>query len=126
MPALFDFDAALLKALVEEVGLRQAWLNILATRLKTRSDLAYVLDDPLFADAKMLSEDVLEGHDAQTKPSHALLLEAGHKKQKLRAHSDFMWNRACNHWALGFAEQFDIQVEAKGKNLASAQVCEQL
>jgi len=28
-------------------------------------------------------------------------------------------------WALTFADQFDIQCEAKGKNLASGQVYEQ-
>jgi UV DNA damage repair endonuclease len=71
-------------------------------------------------------EDLLVGHDPDQLPDMALLLSQGYKKQKLRAHSDFMWNRACNDWALGFADQFDIQVEAKGKNLASAQLCEQL
>jgi hypothetical protein len=30
-----------------------------------------------------------------------------------------MWNHAVNDWALTFAGQWDIQVEAKGKNLAS-------
>jgi hypothetical protein len=30
-----------------------------------------------------------------------------------------------NDWALGFADNFDIQVEAKGKNLASQQLYEQ-
>jgi hypothetical protein len=47
------------------------------------------------------------------------LLEAGHKKGSLRAHSDFYWNRAVNDYALTFANNFDIQCEAKGKNLAS-------
>ena len=71
-------------------------------------------------------EDLLVDHDLDQRPDLALLLGQGYKKQKLRAHSDFMWNRACNDWALGFADQFDIQVEAKGKNLASEQLCEQL
>jgi len=70
-------------------------------------------------------EDVLEGHDANTKPDHALLLEAGHKKQKLRAHSDFYWNKPANEWALSFWENFDIQCESKGKNLASFALYEQ-
>jgi hypothetical protein len=30
-----------------------------------------------------------------------------------------MWNTAVNEWALTFTDQWDIQVEAKGKNLAS-------
>jgi UV DNA damage repair endonuclease len=70
-------------------------------------------------------EDLLVGHDRGTKPDLAALLAGGFKKQKLRAHSDMMWNTACNEWALGFAENFDIQCEAKGKNLASQQLYEQ-
>jgi hypothetical protein len=52
------------------------------------------------------------------------LLAQGYKKQKLRAHSDFYWNTAVTDWALTFSENFDIQCEAKGKNLASQQVYE--
>jgi UV DNA damage endonuclease len=59
------------------------------------------------------------GHDTETLPDHAQLLAQGHKKQKLRAHSDFYWNRAVNDWALTFADSFDIMCESKGKNLAS-------
>ena len=47
------------------------------------------------------------------------LLENGYKKQKLRAHSDFMWNNAVNDWALTFWDTADIMVESKAKNLAS-------
>jgi hypothetical protein len=32
------------------------------------------------------------------------------------------WNSACNDWALSFWDDFDIMVEAKNKNLASAQL----
>jgi UV DNA damage endonuclease len=64
-------------------------------------------------------EDVLVGHDTTVMPDHKLLLESGYKKQKLRAHSDFYWNRSVNEWALAFWDQFDIQCESKGKNLAS-------
>jgi UV DNA damage repair endonuclease len=53
------------------------------------------------------------------RPLMSQLLEAGHKKGSLRAHSDFYWNRAVNDYALSFANKFDIQCEAKGKNLAS-------
>ena len=70
-------------------------------------------------------EDVLVDHDANTRPDLAALLAQGHKKQRLRAHSDFLWNRAVNAWALTFAEDFDIQVEAKGKNLATDQLHQQ-
>ena len=46
---------------------------------------------------------------------HQELLATGHKKAKLRAHSDMCWNTACNDWALSFASEFDIMVEAKKK-----------
>jgi UV DNA damage endonuclease len=67
-------------------------------------------------------EDYLVDHTADVAPNHAVLLESGHKKQKLRAHSDFYWNQATTDWALTFWDQFDIQCESKGKNLASEQV----
>ena len=53
------------------------------------------------------------------------LLARGCKKQKLRAHSDLLPNRKVNDWALSFSENFDIQVEAKGKNMASEQLYRQ-
>jgi len=64
-------------------------------------------------------EDVLVGHSSTVAPDYAALLAQGHKKQKLRAHSDFYWNDASNRWALTFLDQFDIMCESKGKNLAS-------
>jgi hypothetical protein len=66
----------------------------------------------------------LVDHDRGTRPDLAELLARGYKKQKLRAHSDFYWNTAVTDWALTFADSFDIQCEAKGKNLASEQVYE--
>jgi len=71
-------------------------------------------------------EDVLVGHCTQTRPDMAQLLSQGFKKQKLRAHSDFLWNSAVNDWAVTFTPQFDIEVEAKGKNLASQQLYDHL
>jgi hypothetical protein len=71
-------------------------------------------------------EDLLVGHCPRTRPDLAALLGQGLKKQKIRAHSDFMWNTAVNEWALTFTDQFDIEVEAKGKNLASEQLYRQL
>lgn len=67
-------------------------------------------------------EDVLIGHSAEHMPDRAVLLEQGYKKQKMRAHSDFYWNQPVTDWALSFWDQFDIQCESKGKNLASEQV----
>jgi UV DNA damage repair endonuclease len=64
-------------------------------------------------------EDILVDHDPGVRPDLAGLLDRGYKKQQLRAHSDFYWNDAVNEWAAEFSPQFDIQCEAKGKNLAS-------
>jgi UV DNA damage repair endonuclease len=71
-------------------------------------------------------EDVLVGHCPDTRPDYAALLASGYKKSKLRAHSDFYWNRAVNAWALSFNEEFDIQCESKSKNLASQALHRQL
>jgi UV DNA damage repair endonuclease len=70
-------------------------------------------------------EDVLVGHDTLVAPHYEALLVEGYKKQKLRAHSDFYWNRECNQWALTFLDQFDIMAESKGKNLASQALYDQ-
>jgi len=69
-------------------------------------------------------EDVLVGHDPFTLPEMPLLLEQGYRKQKLRAHSNFMWNKPVNEWAYKFWENFDVMVEAKAKNLASFELYE--
>ena len=64
-------------------------------------------------------EDVLVGHSGNDLPVMDTLLESGHKKQKLRAHSNFYWNDAVNKWAASFSPKFDIMCESKAKNLAS-------
>ena len=69
-------------------------------------------------------EDILVDHDADTLPDMEKLLEQGYKKQKLRAHSDYMWNSAVNDWALSFRDYADIMVESKAKNLASIKLFE--
>jgi len=71
-------------------------------------------------------EDYLVDHDPGIAPDHALLLESGYKKQKLRAHSDFYWNKEVNNWAKSFTNQFDIMCESKGKNLASMELYKQM
>jgi UV DNA damage repair endonuclease len=70
-------------------------------------------------------EDVVIGHATDTLPALDALIESGHKKQKLRAHSNFYWNTAANEWALRFRDQFDIMCESKAKNLASFALYEQ-
>jgi UV DNA damage endonuclease len=64
-------------------------------------------------------EDILVGHSGSHRPTLSTLMETGHKRGKLRAHSDFYWNDEVNQWAATFAEYADIMCEAKGKNLAS-------
>ena len=70
-------------------------------------------------------EDILVDHDINTLPDMEKLLEQGYKKQKLRAHSDYMWNNAVNDWALSFRDYADIMVESKAKNLASIKLFEE-
>ena len=67
-------------------------------------------------------EDVLLDADPSVRPDMDTLLEQGYKKAKLRAHSDYCWNSAVNKWALSHWQWADIMVEAKMKNLASAQL----
>jgi len=64
-------------------------------------------------------EEYLSTHSTKTLPNHQLLLEQGLNKQKMRAHSDYMWNDAVNDWAYGHWQWADVMVEAKAKNLAS-------
>ena len=71
-------------------------------------------------------EDVLPGHSPGLRPDLSTLLESGHKKGKLRAHSNFYWNTAVNDWALQFSDNFDIMCESKAKNLASAELAKLL
>ena len=70
-------------------------------------------------------EEHLADHPRDTLPSLLSLMESGHKKAKLRAHSNFYWNTAANDWALSFWDQFDIMCESKAKNLASFALYEQ-
>ena len=70
-------------------------------------------------------EDCLVGHCTNTLPCRDSLMQAGYKKQKLRAHSDFYWNKQANEWALSFLNTHDIMCEAKGKNLASFALADQ-
>jgi hypothetical protein len=54
------------------------------------------------------------------------LLTVGHKKGKLRAHSNFYWNKEVSDWAGEFLATHDIMCESKGKNLASFAFAEQV
>jgi UV DNA damage repair endonuclease len=71
-------------------------------------------------------EDILVGHSRHDQPALLSLMETGHKKGKLRAHSDFYWNDAVNRWAITHSTWADIMCESKGKNLASFKLKELL
>ena len=71
-------------------------------------------------------EDVLVGHSGHERPALIPLMETGHKKGKLRAHSNFYWNDAVNNWAITHSSWADIMCESKGKNLASFKLKELL
>ena len=63
---------------------------------------------------------MLEGHDPDTLPSFDALTSSGLSAAKLRGHSDRMWNRAVNRLIERHLAWTDVEVEAKAKNLASA------
>ena len=65
------------------------------------------------------NEHLPEGFTHDTMQDFGTLLESGHKKAKLRAHSDYYPNKAVNAWAGSFRNDFDIMCESKCKNLAS-------
>lgn len=67
-------------------------------------------------------EDILSDHPKTDKPDMKALLAEGHKKGKLRAHSDYMWNRAVNSYVKEFRHDFDVMVESKCKNLAASRL----
>lgn len=64
-------------------------------------------------------EDVLTDHCEHTLPDLKQLKALGFTSAKLRAHSEYYWNQACNDWALTFRDHADIMCESKQKNLAS-------
>jgi len=63
-----------------------------------------------------------EGFAHDVMPDFPALLEAGHKKAKLRAHSDWYPNSVVNEYALSFLPYADIMCESKCKNLASIEL----
>ena len=67
-------------------------------------------------------EALPEGFAHNTFPDMPALLEAGHKKAKLRAHSDWYPNPVVNEYALSFLDYADIMCESKMKNLASIEL----
>jgi UV DNA damage repair endonuclease len=70
-------------------------------------------------------EDLLpDGLDPDAMPDFQALIAAGVSTRDLRKHSDRMWNRPINRWAVGHLGWTDLEVEAKAKNLASHDLAE--
>jgi len=59
MGSVLDFDSSKLDMVLQEYGIKQAWINILATHLNGLDDFAYILDSDEFAEAAILNEDLI-------------------------------------------------------------------
>jgi hypothetical protein len=58
---IYDFDAKALEVTLEKFGIRQAWINVLATHLAQKPDLAYILENENFQGARINKTDLLDG-----------------------------------------------------------------
>ncbi|MFH5923241.1 UV damage endonuclease UvsE [Roseomonas xinghualingensis] len=65
--------------------------------------------------------DLVAGQDPDVLPDRAALIGAGASARDLRAHAARLWNRPHAAWAARHLAWADIEVEAKEKNLASAE-----
>ena len=63
---------------------------------------------------------MLVDHTADELPDYKSLTSMGFTSAKLRAHSDYYWNRRVNEWAASHSSWADIMCESKQKNLASS------
>jgi hypothetical protein len=61
MAGIVDFNSKKLTALLDEFGLHQAWLNILATRIAKNEVFSYMLKDKQFDNCTILDGDLIEG-----------------------------------------------------------------
>jgi UV DNA damage repair endonuclease len=68
-------------------------------------------------------EEHLPDHCVDTLPDIKYAIANGITKAKLRAHSEYYWNNACNKWAASFIPYADIMLESKQKNLARDKFC---
>lgn len=71
-------------------------------------------------------EDLLAGHSPHERPDYRALVAAGIRPRDLRGHSERLWNRALNAWAIRHLAWADLEIEAKGKNLAVADLAAQI
>ena len=63
-------------------------------------------------------ENILSNYDGSSLPVHTSMIDDGHNRMAMRAHSDYYVNHPMNLWAAGFLNEFDIQTESKMKNLS--------
>ena len=63
-------------------------------------------------------EDILAHYEPNAMLVHEEMINDGHHKMALRAHSDSYINHGLNKWAASFLPMFDIQTESKLKNVA--------
>ena len=61
MSSIFKFDAKKLDGLLSKYGVRNTWIHLLATHLKSKSEFQYILKSKEFAKAKLLPANLLEG-----------------------------------------------------------------
>ena len=59
MAGIYDFDAQALEAALEKHGIRQAWINILASHLAQKPTLRYILENEDFKKASLNDNDLL-------------------------------------------------------------------
>lgn len=122
-----DYTLAVDKHVALVLDIHHHWINangdyILATDDRVRRVIDSWRGTRPVLHYSVSREDILLGHCPRSRPDFTRLADGGHKKQHLRAHSDFFWNEAVSDWAVEHLAWGDIMTEAKGKNLASAQV----
>ena len=106
------------------LDIHHAWCREGTSVSPTSDQFARVIDSwrgvrPVIHYSYSRDEALPEGFAHNTFPDMPALLEAGHKKAKLRAHSDWYPNPVVNEYALSFLDYADIMCESKMKNLAS-------
>lgn len=73
------------------------------------------------AHASVSQEAILVNHPIDVLPNYKTL---NLKSTKLRSHSDLFWNTAVNDFVIQHLSWADIEIEAKGKNIASQKLYE--
>ena len=60
MGGIYDFNSAALELSLKSLGIRQTWINILATHLQSFHHLEYVLENKIFECASFNDDDLIE------------------------------------------------------------------